>query len=150
MGIMFSVVHKRSQSKGDYYCVYEGGRLVFRTTVSTQANEWLNPIDQTARLNRKTGLNAAQPAGSGHPCVIDRRIRNRLHSRSRGAHIAEPGAYVDANVEPARVRDGRRSGGLTDDGRRLAHEVGAKCGRRRQGQERKRDELLHENLGAGA
>lgn len=38
---MFSVVHKRSQSKGDYYCVYEGGRLVFRTTVSTQANEWL-------------------------------------------------------------------------------------------------------------
>jgi hypothetical protein len=38
---MFNVVHKWSQSKGDYYCVYDGGRLVFRTTVSTQANEWL-------------------------------------------------------------------------------------------------------------
>ena len=38
---MFTVVKKRSQSKGDYYCVYDGGQLVFRTTVSKQANEWL-------------------------------------------------------------------------------------------------------------
>jgi len=45
---MFNVVKKRSQSKGDYYCVYDGGRLVFRTTVSTQANEWLKQNPQPA------------------------------------------------------------------------------------------------------
>ncbi len=53
---MFNVVHKRSQTKGDYYCVYDGGRLVFRTTVSTQANEWLkrNPgyVEPPAKRNR--------------------------------------------------------------------------------------------------
>jgi len=38
---MYSIVHKRSQSKGDYYCVYEGGRLVFRTSDSREAKEWL-------------------------------------------------------------------------------------------------------------
>ena len=38
---MYSVVHKRSQSKGDYYCVYDEGRLVFRTSDSRAANEWL-------------------------------------------------------------------------------------------------------------
>ncbi len=38
---MFHVVQKRSQSKGDYYCVYDGGRLVFMTTVLKQANHWL-------------------------------------------------------------------------------------------------------------
>jgi len=38
---MFHIVQKRSQSKGDYYCVYDGGRLVFMTTVLKQANRWL-------------------------------------------------------------------------------------------------------------
>mgnify|MGYP006283950789 CR=1 FL=1 len=38
---MYSVVHKRSQSKGDYYCVYDGGRLMFRTSDSREAREWL-------------------------------------------------------------------------------------------------------------
>ena len=38
---MYSVVHKRSQSKGDYYCVYDEGRLVFRTSDSREAREWL-------------------------------------------------------------------------------------------------------------
>ena len=38
---MFTVVKKRSQSKGDYYCVYDAGRLVFRTTVAKEANAWL-------------------------------------------------------------------------------------------------------------
>ena len=38
---MFHVVHKTSLSKGDYYCVYDGGRLVFMTTVLKQANRWL-------------------------------------------------------------------------------------------------------------
>ena len=38
---MYSVVHKRSQSRGDYYCVYDAGRLVFRTSDSRAAREWL-------------------------------------------------------------------------------------------------------------
>jgi len=38
---MFHIVQKRSQTKGNYYCVYDGGRLVFMTTVLKQANRWL-------------------------------------------------------------------------------------------------------------
>lgn len=52
---MFHVVHKRSQSKGDYYCVYDGGRMVFMTTVLKQANRWL-------RLNPDFVASAPKPA----------------------------------------------------------------------------------------
>jgi hypothetical protein len=60
---MYNVVHKWSQSKGDYYCVYDGGRLVFRTTVSKEANEWLkrNPdyVDPDAKPARARKNKAA-------------------------------------------------------------------------------------------
>jgi hypothetical protein len=60
---MYNVVHKWSQSKGDYYCVYDGGRLVFRTTVSKEANEWLkrNPgyVDPEAKPARARKNKAA-------------------------------------------------------------------------------------------
>jgi hypothetical protein len=52
---MFHVVKKSSSSKGDYYCVYDGGRLVFMTTVLKQANRWL-------RLNPDFVAAAPKPA----------------------------------------------------------------------------------------
>ena len=60
---MFHIVQKRSQSKGDYYCVYDGGRLVFMTTVLKQANRWL-------RLNPGFVANPHKAAPAPSPAPV--------------------------------------------------------------------------------